>query len=227
MAVIWIIEKPKSHLTAAAALVGDFAVRLFSSFDSFMKIQRLNHTSSPDAVVVDLDDVLLPAAEICASVNDSLPEARLLFVFSDAKQLAGLDSSIVNNGKARTFAKPIASMAFPMFVKSILEPDEGSFRLRGDILHFRDLVLDYGRSAFKIIPNETEEELSPKEARLLRLFLERPGVTLSREDIKLAVWEKTFVSETTINSQISRLRQRLRGSEVTIENVYGGQYVLR
>lgn len=73
--------------------------------------------------------------------------------------------------------------------------------------------------------------LTPKEFRLLELFLRNPGRVFSRENILTHLWSSTdSPSEATVSTHLTGLRNKLRavGSpEDVIETVYGIGYRLR
>ncbi len=57
--------------------------------------------------------------------------------------------------------------------------------------------------------------------------MRHPETMIAREDLCERVWPGLKVSTSTVNSHVSRLRQRLRPTSVEIEPVYGGGYILR
>lgn len=66
-----------------------------------------------------------------------------------------------------------------------------------------------------------------KEAQLLKLFFERPGSCLTREEISAAVWTGVKVTPRTIDSHVCRLRKRLREAAIEIQSIYGDGYRLK
>lgn len=73
--------------------------------------------------------------------------------------------------------------------------------------------------------------LTPKEFRLLELFLRNPTRVFSREDILAHLWSSTELpSEATVATHLAGLRQKLRATGMTeevIETVYGIGYRLK
>lgn len=68
--------------------------------------------------------------------------------------------------------------------------------------------------------------LSRTEQKLLRIFVENPGTTLSRDRLMDAVWtgEAEFVEENALSVTVKRLRDKLEAGE-RIRTVYGLGYV--
>ena len=90
-----------------------------------------------------------------------------------------------------------------------------------------NVSLDIERLECHVTPDGKVIPITVKEGRLLKLFFQNRGVTLQREHIRSAVWENVKVAPRTMDSQISRLRQRLRETSLVFESVYGGGYILR
>jgi DNA-binding response OmpR family regulator len=68
--------------------------------------------------------------------------------------------------------------------------------------------------------------LTPKEFDLLVTLGRFPGVTLDREQLLDLVWGTSFYSIRTVDVHIARLREKLRGSGVHIDTVWGTGYRL-
>jgi DNA-binding response OmpR family regulator len=117
--------------------------------------------------------------------------------------------------------RPRDGLSFSSFVRELLG------RARRGVIRYRDVILDYERFQYLLGPDEVAQSLPLKEAQLLRLLLEQPGVCLSRETISANLWDGLKITPRTIDSHVSRLRKRLLGAEVSIESVYGGGYVLK
>ena len=82
----------------------------------------------------------------------------------------------------------------------------------------------------KCTRNGESVALSPREFELLRIFLQEPGRTFSREEICERIWEREHEYDTrTVEIFIMRLRKKLDDGrkDPLIETVRGVGYVLR
>lgn len=74
-----------------------------------------------------------------------------------------------------------------------------------------------------------EVSLSTPEQRLLRLFVEHPGQTLTRDRLTALIWQDAvdYVDENALTVTVSRLRKKLeiREADSSICTVYGVGYV--
>lgn len=96
--------------------------------------------------------------------------------------------------------------------------------------HNEDTVFRLGRYEFdfdnmKFLDNNVPVELSKTEQRLLKIFVQNQGRTLSREMLIDRVWSDgaEFVEENALSVTVKRLRQKLAG--VPVKSVYGIGYV--
>ena len=92
-------------------------------------------------------------------------------------------------------------------------------------LHFSGWTLDTGTRTLSS-PQKVLVPLSGTEYRLLHIFLEHPNRVLSRDQlIQMVQGREAEAYDRVIDVQISRLRQRLEGSDL-IQTVRGEGYVL-
>lgn len=90
---------------------------------------------------------------------------------------------------------------------------------------FREYLFDFGRMEFYCRGEKIE--LSKTEQRLLRMFMENKGITLTREALMDFVWgQAEYVDENALSVCVKRLRDKLHAGE-SIKTVYGIGYVWR
>lgn len=90
-----------------------------------------------------------------------------------------------------------------------------------------DLKFDLLKQKLFLIQDqkETEVELTSLEFKLLQYFAHHEGQVFSRNQIMTAVWgENIYILDRTIDSHISRIRNKLKLSQYTIEPVHGVGY---
>ena len=90
---------------------------------------------------------------------------------------------------------------------------------------FRLGKFEFDFDNMKFLNGNTAVELSKTEQRLLKIFVQNQGRTLSREMLIDRVWSdgSEFVEENALSVAVTRLRQKLNG--VPIKSVYGIGYV--
>lgn len=88
-----------------------------------------------------------------------------------------------------------------------------------------DWIFDFEKMEFYY--REEKVELSKTEQKLLRIFMENKGITLSRETLIEYIWGQTeFVDENALSVCVKRLRDKLHAGDC-IKTVYGIGYVWR
>lgn len=92
-----------------------------------------------------------------------------------------------------------------------------------NIFHLGKFEFDFDN--MKFLDGNTPVELSKTEQRLLKIFVQNQGRTLSREMLIDRVWSdySEFVEENALSVTVKRLRQKLTGAP--IKSVYGIGYV--
>lgn len=94
------------------------------------------------------------------------------------------------------------------------------------VFHIHDFLFDFQQMCF--FGKNGKVELSKTEQKLLRVFVENQGITLSREALLERIWldEAEFVEENALSVAVKRLRDKL-GAGDYIKTVYGIGYVWR
>ncbi len=89
----------------------------------------------------------------------------------------------------------------------VLNPSEQTVSFAGQ---------DYRRVAFTSL-----------EFRILATLMKKPGLVFTRDSLVDSVWGSgTRISSRTVDSHIAHIRQKIEGSSVTIETVFGTGYKL-
>jgi DNA-binding response OmpR family regulator len=102
--------------------------------------------------------------------------------------------------------------------KSRLDTDPGPVRIG-------DVTID--PASREVAVAGTPVDLRAKEFDLLLALAEHKGVVLSREQLLDLVWGFDFYGQTrTVDVHVAHLRNKIEGSTVTIETVWGVGYKL-
>ena len=109
-------------------------------------------------------------------------------------------------------------------LRAILRRRDRERRRYGLVRRVAGLDIDYGRSEVK--RNGTSVTLTRSEFCLLALLSDRPGETVTREEIMEHLWHSTFVGdERAADIHVSNLRRKL--GQDSIETVRGAGYRLK
>lgn len=164
-----------------------------------------------DLVVLDLRMPIVDGFSVCRTMRaagDRTPVIALTGLSSDAAQLeafeAGVDDFVM---------KPCSLDVLLARVRAILRrtASQGSMRL-GRWLVDRD-------SSTAFLPGDRSTPVrlfTSIEMRVLWLLLERSGGLVSRDEIRSTCWSGREVSDNALSAVAVRLRQKIRGSGMTI-----------
>ena len=180
-------------------------------------------TETPQLILLD---IMLPGEDglsILKRLRGQMATADLPVIMTTAKgteydKVIGLDL-----GADDYLAKPLGMMEMVSRVKAVLRravPEQAEHQISvGGLtvnLDERIVTIDGERVA-----------LTYKEFELLRLFLSRPGIAFTREQLLSDIWGTEYYGETrTVNMHIRTLRQKLGDYGAMIETVRNVGYRL-
>lgn len=131
-------------------------------------------------------------------------------------KVIGLDT-----GADDYLVKPFGMLEMLSRVKAVLRrttPKDNK-----NVLKMRGLVLDTAKHS--VTADGRSVQLTKKEYDLLKLFMENPGITFSRDKLLVSVWDSSFYGETrTVDAHIGTLRQKLENYGDCIKTVRGVGY---
>ena len=150
--------------------------------------------------------------------RDKLPVILLTANDTDADIVGGL-----KNGADDYVTKPFSLAVLRARVETQLRKTAPEKENGGSVIKTGPFVFDFDVMSF--FDGERQIELSRTEQRLLRMFAENQGITLSRERLLEAVWPDgtEFVEENALSVAVKRLRDKL-GEKAQIKTVYGVGY---
>jgi two-component system alkaline phosphatase synthesis response regulator PhoP len=167
-------------------------------------------THSCDLIVLDVMLPGLDGFEVCSTLRGRGTTTPVLFLTAlgeAADRIRGLEA-----GGDDYLAKPFHLQEFLLRVRAILRRWDWYKSSAGapgsDVLKFAGNEVDFrafrGRSW-----NGEPQELTEKEAMILKVLAEKPGEIVSREDLLERVWGyDVFPSTRTVDNFILKLRKR-------------------
>jgi DNA-binding response OmpR family regulator len=170
-------------------------------------------------------DIMMPGPDglqVCRALRrrSDVPIVLLTARTSDIDKIAGL-----RFGADDYITKPFNPDELVARVDAVLRrARSGSPQPEQERLQLGDLDLDVpGREA---TIDGKPASLTPKEFDLLVTFARFPNVVLDREQLLDLVWGTSFYALRTVDVHVARLREKLKGSTLHIETVWGTGYRL-
>jgi DNA-binding response OmpR family regulator len=170
-------------------------------------------------------DIMMPGPDglqVCRALRrrSGVPIVLLTARTSDVDKIAGL-----RFGADDYITKPFNPDELVARVDAVMRRvHSGSPQSEQERVRLGDLDLDVpGREA---TIGGKPVSLTPKEFDLLVTFARFPNVVLDREQLLDLVWGTSFYALRTVDVHVARLREKLKGSVLRIETVWGTGYRL-
>ena len=157
----------------------------------------------PDLIILDIMLPKINGYEVCRLIRKE--ELEMPIIMLTAK---GEESDIVlglNLGADDYVTKPFSIKELLARAAAFLRRSK---QAEQDVYEFGDFRLDI--PARKLTRKGNEIKLSPKEFKLLELFLKKPGRALTRDDILNTVWGyDCYVGQRSIDRFVTTLRNKI------------------
>jgi DNA-binding response OmpR family regulator len=178
----------------------------------------------PDLVVLDLMLPEVDGWEVCRRVRATLDLPIIMLTARDetVDKIVGLEL-----GADAYLTKPFNPRELVAWIKAVLRRSATQERAAaaGDVVRAGALRVD--ASSREVTVQDEMVPLRAKEFDLLLHLLQHKGIVLSREQLIEQVWGFDFYGQTrTVDVHIAHLRDKLAGSGVEIETVWGIGYKL-
>ena len=154
---------------------------------------KRSQTLSPDIVVLNAASLKTSGARICRRLKASLNGTPVVII-ADKKSVPD-----ANCGAAATMVVPFTPRKLLNGIARLLPGDDSSSLQLGPI--------KLNLAQRRISCGGREERVTPKQARLLEMFMRAPGQLLSRKQIIKHVWDTDYTGDTrTLDVHMSWLR---------------------
>jgi DNA-binding response OmpR family regulator len=195
--------------------------RVETSYDGTETLRKVRELK-PDLLVLD---IMMPGEDglqVCRALSrpGGVPIIFVTARTSDIDKIAGL-----RLGADDYVTKPFNPHELVARVDAVLRrvaTTEG--KPSGEVIHAGALAVHLTSRIAKV--GSQQLTLTPKEFDLLATMAGFPGVALDRDQLLDLVWGTSFYAARTVDVHVARLREKLRGSGVKIETVWGTGYRL-
>ena len=218
--LILLVDDEPNIIELASLYLKQDGFRVMSAGDGLAALERIAQ-DSPSLVVLDLMLPKLDGWEVCRRVRaeSDLPILMLTARDDDIDKIVGLEL-----GADDYLTKPFNPRELVARVKAILRRTEPRRAQDGEqALTIGNLVVDPARREARVEGRLLD--LRAKEFDLLLALVENRGIVLTREKLLDLVWGFDFYGQTrTVDVHIAHVRNKLAGSTVEIETVWGVGY---
>jgi DNA-binding response OmpR family regulator len=184
---------------------------------------KLQHTQSPDLIVLDLMLPRMTGLELCRKLRTEGQQVPILMLTArgeEADRVVGLDL-----GADDYVTKPFSVMELLARIRALLRRTNSSKSLPND-LSFGDVEIDFLRYVAR--RRGKPVEMTRKEFAILRLLGSRTGQVVTRDELLNEVWGvESYPVTRTVDNHIAGLRAKLEADParpVYIRTVHGVGY---
>jgi DNA-binding winged helix-turn-helix (wHTH) protein len=230
MSTVWLVGTADSWMDDLhLELSGAFSVRRIGSLKNVRRICSM--TVSPEIAnfigLFKMNDIksLSEFYETYLAFKKIFPNGKIFFLQSDAgcsvEASKAFDIPVLN--------KSIESVQLIKLLNRNLEEsiDTSVKSTANDRILLGDLEIDRASSSLKVLATGYKEFLTPIEIKILYALYSAANFKLSRHELIERAWHGIRVSDSTVDSHISRLRKKMEKSfECTLNTIYGEGWTL-
>jgi two-component system, OmpR family, phosphate regulon response regulator PhoB len=203
--ILIVEDEPTIRETICLALK-DEGFEILAAEDGYSGLGMANKLEQLDLIVLDLMLPYINGLDLCRMIRlegNGVPVLMLSAKGSESDRIAGLDV-----GADDYLPKPFGMMELVARCRALIRRRRYNFQEQGIILRFGEILM-YPQECRVMVRGE-ESNLSPKEFRILELFMSHPRRVWSREQLLEKVWGTDFVGDSkTVDVHIRWLREKL------------------
>jgi two-component system, OmpR family, alkaline phosphatase synthesis response regulator PhoP len=212
--VLLVEDEPGLRLTLSDRLVSDgYAVDTASDGEAGLAQAS---SGAYDLIVLD---VMLPRKngfDVCREVRQRGVTTPILMLTARGQvvdRVVGLKL-----GADDYLTKPFETIELMARLEALLRRSQSGAQSGGDIYRFGDIVVDFRRA--EVTRAGQRVDLSAREFKLLRHFIEHRGATLTRDALLSDVWGYDEMPLTrTVDVHVAGLRQKIESNPKTPEYI--------
>lgn len=219
MTTLLLVDDEKNIIDLAKLYLENEGYKTHAARDGQAALEAF-HAYKPDLVVLDVMLPVFDGYEVCRRIRreSETPIIMLTARDTDVDKIVGLEL-----GADDYLTKPFNPRELVARVKAILRRAQPVFKTRQ--LSFGDLTVDLEKR--EVQSGGEPVNLRTKEFDCLAIFIQNPGIVLTRERLLELAWGYDFPGETrTVDVHIAHLRKKLARGQSHIETVTGVGYKL-
>jgi len=168
----------------------------------------------PDLIILNAVSPQLDGPKACRTLRQELKGIPIILILAEGEKAKGpVEADVCLN-------RPFTSRKLLNRVRRLLS------RKKGKILQAGDLTLNLETCC--VTKGKREYKLTPKECKLLEIFMRNPGKVLSRKFLMRRVWNTDYLDDTrTLDVHVCWLRRKIednRNYPVYLRTVRGVGY---
>ena len=156
----------ENHFSLTHALMGNYPVRAFASFDSFKCTAKMGSGAAPDLMIVDLDICDCSASRVYNVIDVLFNDVTVLFVTNDPDA-----NSVVASRGCLVVKRPTDVFS----IKSLIENIFAHTKTDQRYVEYGNLIVNIDQSECFVRGHDETISLTPREFKDSKKPDERPG----------------------------------------------------
>ncbi|AQS11831.1 alkaline phosphatase synthesis transcriptional regulatory protein SphR [Clostridium saccharobutylicum] len=222
---ILVVEDDREINNLIAEVLKKENYNVIQAFDGKEAIEKYNENFQ--IVILDLMLPYVDGIEVLRKIREksNLPIIILSAKDEEVDRIVGLSM-----GADDYILKPFSIRELIARIKANLRRyvDYNNTKIKNTILKYRDLKMDILN--YKVLKQDKELNLTPKEFELLKLFISNPNRVFTKAQLFNSVWENEYLNDdNTVMVHIKRLRNKIQDNTNDynyIQTVWGIGYKL-
>lgn len=165
----------------------------------------------PDLILLDINLPGCSGFDICTQIREEM-EVPVIFLTSRTDSMDELNGIL--RGGDDYITKPYQPPVLLARIGAVLKRTQGDWRKETTQFTCKGVTLDI--AACTLTCQESQEELTKAEMKILYQLFRNPGEYISRMDLIEFLWEnKIFIDDNTLSVHMTRIREKLRALGVS------------
>ena len=165
----------------------------------------------PDLILLDINLPGCSGFDICTQIREEM-EVPVIFLTSRTDSMDELNGIL--RGGDDYITKPYQPPVLLARIGAVLKRTQGDRRKETTQFTCKGVTLDI--AACTLTCQESQEELTKAEMKILYQLFRNPGEYISRLDLIEFLWEnKIFIDDNTLSVHMTRIREKLRALGVS------------
>ncbi len=203
---ILLVEDEATIRETIALTLSEEGYDLLVAEDGYNALNLVHKTDGIDLIVLDVMIPYINGLDFCRMIRhegNSVPVLMLSAKGSESDRIAGLEV-----GADDYLPKPFGMRELVARCRALLRRRTYAYHKQSPALRFGDITMH--PQECRVLVRGEEVSLSPKEFRILELFMSHPRRVWSREQLLEKVWGTDFVGDSkTVDVHIRWLREKL------------------
>ena len=218
---VLVVDDEQSIVTLLKYNIEQAGYQVIVAYDGVQALEKVNE-EKPDLVVLDVMLPEMDGIEVCKRLREtkSTPIIMLTAKGEENNRVEGFES-----GADDYIVKPFSPREVVLRVKALLRRTTNhavvnQSNTAKDLIVFENLVID--NDAHRVLADQKEVNLTPKEYELLLYLAKSPDKVFDREQLLKEVWHYEFYGDLrTVDTHVKRLREKLnRVSEEAAQMIH-------